>query len=852
MGRRRGGVAQGLLGLALLLLEPPLADGARRKKGRPPAPMGDNEAGAASDRLERARRATYADPQGAMRTLAAMEQEGLLGSGETLMAIGACLGVLGQHDHAIEYFQRCDAMLAESPAVKQKGAAYLDKRPYGLPDLNAWGMALDERGRLAEALGVYGRALAAAPTLHELNNNMGNVLRKLRRPAEALGYYDAAVAASPEQKLYAYNRGMSLRDLGDARRTEAVEMMSHALTLAPDFFQASHELGGLIRNEPGASEPRLQEALLHARAALKLAPTRAEYHYAVGETHADLGGAAGSKEGQDAAYRRAEDSYWSALTTDGDHADAYFSLLWFALYRAEWRHLPPLIAELRRFMEAELAVSGSGRSPSIRPLQSFLLLDGPTQKRTMEVFAHEVVDRSGAPALPPPPPPGLLSALRGVAGARRIRLGYVSSDFGNHPLGRDFQHFFGFHDAEAFEVFAINIRRAADSTHWRSRIVEQVEHWVDVGSVGDEEAAATIRGLGLDVVFNLNGYTPGSRNRIFALRPAPIAVMWKGWAGTIGAEYVPWLVTDRVSSPPELAAAQYTERLLYTPYSYFLNDYAQIHDRLLDTVLEDEIGGPYESPADVDLALPAEGRGVPRTKRTFLFCNFNQHFKLDPAAFAVWVGALRRTPRSKLWMLRFPTDGGAAHLASEAAAAGLAPARLVSTALLPQDTHLSGKASAHLYLDTFVYNGHTTAADALWAGVPMLTLPTAKQIGRTAAGFAVALGCNEMVAASMKEFEDEAARLASSFRRPPKAPPPPAPTARERAERGGMGWDALRKRLVRARRTAPLFRTKDFARDMEEVIRALLRTELRGAGVADAPQGGKPKKKKKKKKKKAK
>ena len=113
--------------------------------------------------------------------------------------------------------------------------------------------------------------------------------------------------------------------------------------------------------------------------------------------------------------------------------------------------------------------------------------------------------------------------LRRAAGARRIRLGYVSSDFGNHPLGRDFQHFFGFHDAEAFEVFAINIRRAADSTHWRSRIVEQVEHWVDLGSVGDEEAAATIRGLGLDVVFNLNGYTPGSRNRIFALRPAPIA-----------------------------------------------------------------------------------------------------------------------------------------------------------------------------------------------------------------------------------------------------------------------------------------------------------------------------------------
>ena len=192
------------------------------------------------------------------------------------------------------------------------------------------------------------------------------------------------------------------------------------------------------------------------------------------------------------------------------------------------------------------------------------------------------------------------------------------------------------------------------------------------------------------------------------------------------------------------------------PYSYFLNDYMQIHDRLIDLVDEDQLGGPYLMPAEVDQALPAEPQQVPRTKRTFLFCNFNQHYKMDPTSFKVWMGALRRTPRSKLWTLQFPTDTGSVNLAAEGAAAGLGPSRIVSTALLPQDTHLSGKASAHLYLDTFVYNGHTTAADALWAGVPMLTLPGAKQIGRTAAGFAVALGCNDMVAASVKEFEDEA------------------------------------------------------------------------------------------------
>lgn len=477
----------------------------------------------------------------------------------------------------------------------------------------------------------------------------------------------------------------------------------------------------------------------------------------LGHCSQDLAAVAASKAEQDAAYRRAEDSYWSALTIDADHADAYFSLLWFVLYRANWRHLAPLVAELPRFMNAELFSSLSEpRNPSIRPLQSFLLLDGHMQKETMSAFAHDVVEQHGAPPAPPPFAAGLLDALSGAPGARRLRVGYVSSDFGNHPLGHDFQNFFGFHDAKRFEVFAFNIRAAPDTTNWRRRLQESAEHWVDLGRVTDEEAAEDIRSRQVDVLFNLNGYTPGSRNRIFALRPAPIAVMWKGWAGTIGADYVPWLISDKISTPPETAAEQYTEKVLYMPYSYFLNDYMQIHDRLIDLVDEDQLGGPYPMPAEVDQALPAEPQQVPRTKRTFLFCNFNQHYKMDPTSFKVWMGALRRTPRSKLWTLQFPTDTGSVNLAAEGAAAGLGPSRIVSTALLPQDTHLSGKASAHLYLDTFVYNGHTTAADALWAGVPMLTLPGAKQIGRTAAGFAVALGCNDMVAASVKEFEDEA------------------------------------------------------------------------------------------------
>ena len=242
------------------------------------------EAVPASQRLEQARRLVFTDARKAIEILAELEKEGQHGNGETDMAIGSCLNQLGEPAQAVEYFKRGDTMLTQSPAVQDLGLKYVNERPYGLSDLNSWGMALDSLDRLDEALVIYERALAVAPTLHELNNNVGNIKRKLKRPAEALDNYDKAVAGAPTQKLYVYNRGMCLRD--SLRTFEAVAAMQEALALAPDFFQASHELAGLIRRQDDVTESRLQEALRYQRAAVKLAPDRGEYHYALGEIHA--------------------------------------------------------------------------------------------------------------------------------------------------------------------------------------------------------------------------------------------------------------------------------------------------------------------------------------------------------------------------------------------------------------------------------------------------------------------------------------------------------------------------------------------------------------------------------------
>lgn len=282
-----------LLALALALCTCVPGVGGRRKIKKSQAdggPATESGAGAqpthASERLELARSLLFSDPQKAIQLLAELEKEGQHGSGETDMAIGTCLNQLGEPAQAVEYFRRGDAMLLDSPAAKELGPSYVNKRPYGLSDLNSWGMALDELDRLDEALEIYGRALSVNPTLHELNNNVGNIYRKLKRPAEAIGYYDSAVDASPTQKLYVYNRGMCLRDLTSLRHFEALAAMEDALVLDPNFFQASHELAQLIRREVGVTEPRLQEALRYERAAVTLAPDRGDYHYALGEIHA--------------------------------------------------------------------------------------------------------------------------------------------------------------------------------------------------------------------------------------------------------------------------------------------------------------------------------------------------------------------------------------------------------------------------------------------------------------------------------------------------------------------------------------------------------------------------------------
>lgn len=333
-----------------------------------------------------------------------------------------------------------------------------------------------------------------------------------------------------------------------------------------------------------------------------------------------------------------------------------------------------------------------------------------------------------------------------------------------------------------------------DMSVWRNKIESEVEHFKDISGLQNGDAARLIHADGIDLLINLNGYTKGARNEIFALRPAPIQVgpppptlarkgrcarclltscpcpppfqvSYMGFCGTLGADYVQYLVADPVVIPNE-ARPFYTERLIHMPHSYFVNDHRQSARYVLDTK-----------------ALPTRADyGVPEDK--FVFCNFNQIYKIDPDICQTWAQVLKRVPNSILWLLRFP-PAGEANIRAEMEARGVPSHQVLFSDVAPKDEHIRRGHLADLFLDTPCCNAHTTGCDILWGGTPMLTLSGTKMATRVAASLLHAAQLPELVVQSREEYEELAVELAMD----------PEKLFR------------LRQRLEDGRHTCPLFDT---------------------------------------------
>ncbi len=366
---------------------------------------------------------------------------------------------------------------------------------------------------------------------------------------------------------------------------------------------------------------------------------------------------------------------------------------------------------------------------------------------------------------------------------RRLRIGYLSADFHEHATAYLIAGLLESHDRQAFEIFAYSYG-PNDPSPMRQRLKSACAHFVSIGTMSDREAAACIHADGIHILVDLKGYTQHARTAILTYRPAPIQAQFLGYPGTMGTRIVDYLIADRFVVP-ESQFHHYDEHIVHLPDCYQPNDPQRV------------IGA---TPTRTAAGLPATG---------MVFCSFNETYKITPTMFDIWMRLLQSAAGSVLWLLASNTQAPD-NLRREAQARDVDPHRLIFAPRLPYAAHLGRLALADLVLDTLPYNAHTTASDALWSGVPVLTCPGETFASRVAGSLLQTMGLPELITDSLEHYERKARELAEH----------PEVLA------------GLKVKVREHRRTSPLFDAVRFARHLESAYRAMWFRYARGEAPA--------------------
>lgn len=605
----------------------------------------------------------------------------------------------------------------------------LEAAPRCFDALHLLGVATLQQGAPAEGAALIRRALAIDPAQATAHANLARALLDLGQYAPALASCNRAVGLSPDLAAAWFSRADALRRL--ERYAEAVTSYDKALALQPDDAEGWNRLGTVLL--------RLRE-LARARecfeSALRHAPQYAVAHNNLGLALFELGLGAEAY----AAFQRAvalTPNYPEALNNLGNAARllrrnrdavdaferltacapqypyAHGTLLQARLTDADWREFGALSERLR----GTVAAGGLAAAPFV-----FLHACGAAQEqlRCAQLHtAHTVPARPGV-------------ALPARAARDRLRVGYVSGDFGEHPVSYLLAGVIEAHDRTRFEPVAISWGRR-DETGFRQRIEAAFEHFVDVTDSSDAQMLERVRELELDIAIDLTGHTRGSRTAVFAARAAPVQVNYLGLPATMGAPYIDYLIADRILIPQD-HRPYYQEAVVWLPDSFQPQD----TQRRAAAV-----------PGRSSLGLPDDA---------LVLCSFNSTAKINPPVFDVWMRILAAAPRAVLWLIADqPTV--AANLCREAAQRGIDPARLVFAGRVGYAEHLARYAHADLFLDSWPFNAGATASDALSQGVPVLTCAGDSFASRMAASLLMCLGLDELVTGTPGEYEARAVAL---------------------------------------------------------------------------------------------
>ncbi len=622
----------------------------------------------------------------------------------------------------------CQHQLKLLPDALQSLERALSIEPRHIQSRLAKGVVLNELGRPQEALQVFRKALHLAPTDAQLLLNTGLLLEQGGDLRAALERYDQALKHHPGFIAALLNRGALLLRL--QRLEEALDNNRKLAQLQPEWEHAHFNLGETL-----LTLSQWEEALAAYDRTLAINPQAAKAHFGKGLALAMLQRFDASQQALDMAQNIDPTTYMQSLQqaaalTAGELREFTPRTIYLLreaarLENCDWQNWGKLASDFAALIAAPPQAANEMSEPALLFRTFALPLPAAARMQLATRIAQRITENIAHSA----------PFTRSARATGKIRIGYVSPDFRNHPTARLTRRLYALHDRSQFEVYGYSLH-PGDGSDLRRDVEQGCDVFRELSDLENRTAAEIIQRDDIDILIDLAGYTTHARPEIFVMRPALLQASYLGFPHSTGADYMDYFIGDDTIIPAE-HQRYFSEHIAYLPDSYFLFDNQQ---------------------AIADATQTRAAHGLP--ENSFVFCCFNNNNKITPHDFDVWMNILKRVPHSVLWLLA-STPAVTANLRREAEARGVSGERLVFAAFLPNDLHLARYRLADLFLDTRYCNAHTTAAEALWAGLPVLSCPEEAMASRVAASLLSAIGLEELICSTPQQYEERAIELAT-------------------------------------------------------------------------------------------
>ena len=707
---------------------------------------------------------------------------------------GAAQKVLGRMDDALKSFEqvvKLNPYFAEGfnnlgtlfmdqgkfdKAIKNYDQALVLKPDYTVCHYNK-GIIFKKQGKFDEAIEAYYKAISFKDDYAEAFNNIGVILKDQDKLEEAVEAYNKALSINPIFFEALFNLSIALRHQN--KFDDSIKSYNKVLSIRPNYVDAYNDLG-IIRAYLG----EFKEALKLFEKALDLKPDYADVYNNIGNINVEKGLLTEALEmfnkattlhpGQYHAYnnisniyqvqghlKEAIDASNKALSIKPDYEFVRAKKLYQQAQICDWEG----ISNDMRFIPY-LGIN----KQSVSPFDLLPLEDAPERhKKRSEIFSKDKFFQS---------PLGF--AFKPKQCSKLIRIGYFSADFKEHVVSRLIANIIETHNKNDFKVYGYSIKKTKEDV-LKKRLVESFDVFRDVSQLSDKEVALLAREDEIDIAIDLNGYTQNSRTRIFAYRAAPIQISYLGYPGTMGTDFIDYIIAD-INLIPEASQSFYSEKLIYLPDTYMPGDNnSKISIRDLSRV---------------ELGLPEDA---------FVFCAINNSYKITLSVFNIWMRLLKKVDNSVLWLLS-PNNFVRSQLLKVAQNNGITPERLVFAEPKPYNQYIGQFSKADLFLDTFTYNAGATANNVLWAGLPIVTKSGRSYTSRMATSMLYAIGLSELVTKSEKEYEDLILELATN----------------------PIKLKKIRLKLSKNRLSKPLFNIKLYNKNLEEGYRIIYKNYIQG------------------------